>query len=380
MIKLTVNGISHTADADPDTPLLWVIREWLGMTGTKYGCGIAQCGACTVHIDGVATRSCQVPGGLGGRVKITTIEGLSPDGLSHPVQVAWLQHDVPQCGYCQSGQIMAAAALLKTKPKPTDADIDARDHQHLSLRHLSAHPRGDPYRRRHSAARHRRRHHEQHGLHFAAVPSSARLPPLAAASHSAGMFRRLRADAGATGNSASGWSSVRTTRLSCASPAPRWGRARFTGLAQLVADELDCDWKHVRAEYVSPEENLAHKRAWGDMSTGGSRGIRGSVDYVRKGGAAARAMLIEAAAQRWGVPAAECTAANSVLTHTPSGRTLRYGEVAADAAKLPVPTEREAEDAGTVDDHRQGRASGSTPSTSCPASRCSPSTCSCPTC
>jgi len=117
------------------------------------------------------------------------------------------------------------------------------------------------------------------------------------------------------------------------------GQGTLTGLAQLVADELDCDWKHVRTEYVSPEANLASKRAWGDMSTGGSRGIRGSVDYVRKGGAAARAMLIEAAAQHWSVPAAECTAANSVITHTPSGRTLRYGEVAAAAAKLGVPTE-----------------------------------------
>jgi isoquinoline 1-oxidoreductase subunit beta len=117
------------------------------------------------------------------------------------------------------------------------------------------------------------------------------------------------------------------------------GQGTLTGLAQLVADELDCDWKHVRAEYVSPEMNLAHKRAWGDMSTGGSRGIRGSVEYVRKGGAAARVMLIDAAAQRWGVPAAECSAANSVITHAPSGRTLRYGEVAAAAAQLPVPAE-----------------------------------------
>jgi isoquinoline 1-oxidoreductase alpha subunit len=125
MITLTVNDSPRTVDADPDTPLLWVIREWLGMTGTKYGCGIAQCGACTVHIDGVATRSCQVPVGTIGEAKITTIEGLSPDGLSHPVQVAWLQHDVPQCGYCQSGQIMAAAALLKQMPKPSDTDIDA---------------------------------------------------------------------------------------------------------------------------------------------------------------------------------------------------------------------------------------------------------------
>jgi isoquinoline 1-oxidoreductase subunit beta len=117
------------------------------------------------------------------------------------------------------------------------------------------------------------------------------------------------------------------------------GQGTFTGLAQLVADELDANWTHVRAEYVSPDENLANKRAWGDMSTGGSRGIRGSVDYVRKGGAAARAMLIQAAAQRWNVPASECNAAAGVITHTPSGRTLRYGEIAADAAKLPVPNE-----------------------------------------
>jgi len=125
MIKLTVNGTSRNVDADPDTPLLWVLREWLGMTGTKYGCGIAQCGACTVHLDGVATRSCQVPVSSVGEAQITTIEGLSQDGLSHPVQVAWLQHDVPQCGYCQSGQIMAAAALLKSNAKPSDDDINS---------------------------------------------------------------------------------------------------------------------------------------------------------------------------------------------------------------------------------------------------------------
>src|SRR6201995_1190729 len=123
MIKLTINGKASDIDADPDTPLLWVLREWVGMTGTKYGCGIAQCGACTVHLDGVATRSCSVPVGSVGDAKITTIEGLSPNGLSHPVQVAWLQHDVPQCGYCQSGQIMAAASLLHEKPNPTEADV-----------------------------------------------------------------------------------------------------------------------------------------------------------------------------------------------------------------------------------------------------------------
>ena len=124
MTALTINGKAHDVDADPDTPLLWVIREWIGMTGTKYGCGIAQCGACTVHIDGVATRSCMFPVSAAAGKQITTIEGLAQNGKLHPVQKAWLELDVPQCGYCQSGMIMAVAALLKEKPKPSDADID----------------------------------------------------------------------------------------------------------------------------------------------------------------------------------------------------------------------------------------------------------------
>jgi len=122
-ISLTVNGSTYDVDVPPETPLLWVIRDVIGLTGTKYGCGVAECGACTVHIDGAATRSCiTAVGDVEGAV--TTIEGLSPDG-THPVQVAWLANNVPQCGYCQSGQMMQAAALLKDTPKPTDADIDA---------------------------------------------------------------------------------------------------------------------------------------------------------------------------------------------------------------------------------------------------------------
>ncbi|MFZ6648510.1 (2Fe-2S)-binding protein [Undibacterium sp. TJN25] len=124
MATLNINGKAREFEAEQDTPLLWVLREQLGMTGTKYGCGVAQCGACTVHIDGVATRSCVMPASaLTPKQKIVTIEGLSPDG-SHPVQKAWAAMDVPQCGFCQSGMIMAAVALLKNKPKPTDADID----------------------------------------------------------------------------------------------------------------------------------------------------------------------------------------------------------------------------------------------------------------
>jgi len=119
---LNINGQAVSVAADPDTPLLWVLRDELTMTGTKYGCGVAQCGACTVHMDGQAIRSCQTPIGAVGASKITTIEGL---GGSHPLQEAWVKLDVPQCGYCQSGQIMSAAALLAKTPHPTDADIDA---------------------------------------------------------------------------------------------------------------------------------------------------------------------------------------------------------------------------------------------------------------
>ena len=121
MTRLNLNGRVLEVQAEPETPLLWVLRDELHMTGTKYGCGIAQCGACTVHLDGQAVRSCQTPICAVGAGKVTTIEGL---GGAHPLQAAWVKHDVPKCGYCQSGQLMSASALLAAKPRPTDADID----------------------------------------------------------------------------------------------------------------------------------------------------------------------------------------------------------------------------------------------------------------
>ena len=123
MIRLTINGKTHNVDADPNTPLLWVIREQVGLTGTKYGCGVAQCGACTVHIDGSPIRSCSIPAGAAAGRKITTIEGLASGNTLHKVQKAWIEHAVPQCGYCQTGMIMSAAALLQKTPRPTDQQI-----------------------------------------------------------------------------------------------------------------------------------------------------------------------------------------------------------------------------------------------------------------
>jgi isoquinoline 1-oxidoreductase subunit alpha len=124
-ITLNVNGEPRTADVDEDTPLLWVLRESLGLTGTKFGCGVAACGACTVHVNGAATRSCSVPAALVQGQAITTIEGLAPVNQPHALQAAWIKHQVPQCGYCQSGMIMAAAALLAKSPKPTDDEINS---------------------------------------------------------------------------------------------------------------------------------------------------------------------------------------------------------------------------------------------------------------
>ena len=143
MIKLTINGQAQDVDVAGDTPLLWVLRDTLGLTGTKYGCGKAICGACTVHVDGAPTRSCVTPAESVAGKSITTIEGLSSD-RSHPVQQAWIEIDVPQCGYCQSGQIMSAAALLEAEPEAVRRRHRRRDvRQHLPLRHVSAHPQGD---------------------------------------------------------------------------------------------------------------------------------------------------------------------------------------------------------------------------------------------
>src|SRR5438094_979815 len=224
MANLTINGKTINVDVEDDTPLLWAIRENVGLTGTKYGCGIAQCGACTVHVDGVAMRACA--------------------GLA-------LGLDLPFGG-------------------PTV--VRAAD--------------GSP---------------------------------------EVNVWVVIRPDD--------------TTVIRIA--RSEMGQGSLTGLAQLVAEELECDWSKVTTEYPTPGQSVARKRVWGDFSTGGSRGIRTSHEYVRKGGAAAREMLKQAAANEWNVPVSEVSAANSVITHKPTGRTTTYGKVAEAAAKLPAPAAAE---------------------------------------
>ena len=320
MPSLNVNGKIREFDAEPDTPLLWVLREQLGLTGTKYGCGVAQCGACTVHIDGAPTRSCVVPvSSVAAGAKIVTIEGLSADG-SHPVQKAWVALDVPQCGYCQSGMIMAAAALLKTTPRPTDADIDAaitnicRCGTYNRVRAaIKAAAQGATRRRPGLAIEHLRR---EVGMSAATVSRRRFLGASAAAGrrprrrlpHS---LRRRSGRAGRRGRrrSTPGSSCNPDDTVVIRIARSEMGQGSLTGLAQLVAEELECDWAKVRTEFPTPgpesraqarlgqlldrrqprHPRLAGVRAQGrrdgarDARAGGGRRMEGSGRRVRRG-------------------------------------------------------------------------------------------------
>ena len=340
MANLTINGKTFTLDVEPDTPLLWAIRENAGLTGTKYGCGIAQCGACTVHMDGVAMRSCGISVSEAEGKKITTIEGLASGDTLHKVQAAWIAKDVPQCGYCQSGMIMAVAALLAREAETDRRRHRRGHHQYLPLRHLPAGARSDPHDRQRLRSCPMNKHVSPKMNRRAFVVGTAAV--------GAGLAIGLDLPFGgpAVVRAADGspevnaWVVVKPDDTVVIRIArSEMGQGSLTGLAQLVAEELECDWSKVTTEYPTPGQSVARKRAWGDFSTGGSRGIRTSQDYVRKGGATARVMLIQAAANEWKVPASECTAAKGVITHTASGKTTTYGKVAEAAAKLTPPAD-----------------------------------------
>src|SRR6266705_2683160 len=329
-ITFVVNGKSRTVTDAPDTPLLWVLRDSLGLTGTKFGCGIAQCGACTVHLDGVATRSCVTPVAAVAGKRVTTIEGLSAN-RSHRVQKAWIAEDVPQCGYCQSGQLMAAAALLATNPHPSDADIDAAMTNicRCALTSGSAPPSTARPRRRDMSTPTqvtRRAFLETAGAASAGLvisfylPSGPRFRSTTAGPFAPNAWLRIGADESVL---------VIVDRS-------EMGQGVTTALPMLLAEELEADWSKIRIEFA-PADKAYTNPMFGMQGTGGSTSVRAAYTPLRKAGAAAREMLLSAAAETWGVDKAACRAEKGAVIHTPSNRRLTYGKLVAKAATVPLP-------------------------------------------
>ena len=388
-IDLTVNGVRHSVDVAPETPLLWVIRDHLGLTGTKFSCGIAQCGACTLHVDDRPVRSCSIPVSAAAGKAVTTIEGLSPDG-THPVQLAWIEFDVPQCGYCQSGQIMSVGGAAQATPESDRCGHRRRNDQCLPLQHLPPHPQGGPTGG------------IENGGEASVMIDNDPVKPGLSRTCPVGIFSRPPPRP-ARSWSASGCRSVRRRRSSIlpAPPGPidpavdeinAWvvvapdetvtiriaqtelGQGVWTSNAMMVCEELQCDWSKVRPQYASvnrdgremaPEWTLevmgkgATDPAGGGEPEFGKRGRTGTEGipnslyrrmrtnaaasvkdgryYLQLAGAEARERLLLAAAKVWGVPVEEVRSSNGIITHLPTGRTTTYGQVASLAARTPHP-------------------------------------------
>jgi isoquinoline 1-oxidoreductase beta subunit len=327
-LKLNVNRKEYTVEVQPDTPLLWVIRDNLGLSGTKYGCGIARCGACTVHVDGKAVRSCRTPVSDVEGKGIITIEGLSQFG-NHPVQWAWIEEEVPQCGYCHSGQIMSAAALLVAKPKPTDADIDAGMSHNIC--------RCGTYQRIRQAIRRASEmaalgaESGSGGAVVAAPPSRRTFESETAA--------QLGDAAPLTPFIRIGTDEVITILVNHS----EMGQGPYTSLPMLVAEELECDWSKIRVVAAPAAQPYYHAEWQTIQATGGSTSVASEWERMRRAGAAAREMLIAAAAGRWKVGTTSCRAENGIVI-SPTGERLTYGQLAHDAAKLSPPDDVQLKD------------------------------------
>ncbi len=319
MLTLKVNGEEYSLDVSPDTPLLWVLRESLGLTGAKFGCGLGQCGACTVWLDGNAVRSCVTPVARAAGKEVTTIEGLSPDA-GHPVQQAWIAADVPQCGYCMPGQIMSAAALLRKNPHPADADIDAaltgnicRCGAYQRIRgavHLAAEIQGgattvNNYRFDHPA------------ITAATQPDGPNLT----IGFAPNAFIRLAPD----------------DTVTVVVNHSEMGQGVYTALPMLVAEELEAAWSTIRI-VAAPIDPVYNHVIFGMQATGGSTSTWSEWDRLRRAGATAKAMLIAAAAQLWQVPPETCRAENGFVWHDPSGQKFSYGQLVEKASTLEPPT------------------------------------------
>ena len=315
-LKLNVNRKEYSVAVAPDTPLLWVIRDDLGLTGTKYGCGIACCGACTVHVDGKAVRSCRTPVSKVAGQEITTIEGLSAEG-NHSVQRAWIEEEVPQCGYCHSGQIMSAVALLAEHPIPTDTDIDKAMSGHIC--------RCGTYQRIRRAIHRASEMKAGEGMMVASSPCT-RHSSIQAAGDMGGFFPlnpfiRIGTD----------------ETITLVVNHSEMGQGVYTSLPMLVAEELECDWSRIIVE-AAPVDSAYNHTQWGIQGTGGSTSVLSEWERLRKVGASAREMLIAAAADLWKVDKASCRAENGRVIHS-GGKSLTYGQLADKASNMPVPKE-----------------------------------------
>jgi isoquinoline 1-oxidoreductase beta subunit len=307
MLSLTVNGHEHRLAGDPQTPLLWVLRETLGLRGTKYGCGTGACGICTIHLDGAAARACVTTLGEATGKAVTTIEGLR-GAAADRLRGSWVAEGVPQCGYCQPGMIMASAALVQRRRRPSDAEIDAALGGVLC--------RCGTYQRVRKAIDRACR-----GAAPTAAPSAS--PPDKGSSEA--VFRpnpwvRIAAD---------GTITVLIDRS-------EMGQGVTTSLATLLAEELEVDLDQIRIEFA-PAEPAYYNDELGTQMTAGSTSVRAGWLPLRRAGAAARAMLVAAAAATWQADPSDCRAERGSVVHTPSGRRLGYGALAARAAELPVP-------------------------------------------
>jgi aerobic-type carbon monoxide dehydrogenase small subunit (CoxS/CutS family) len=332
---IRVNRKVHRIDVDADTPLLWVLRDTLQLKGTKFGCGTGSCGACTIHMNGAAVRSCLLPIANVGSAELTTIEAVGDSAIGKKIQDAWLDIDVVQCGYCQAGQIMSAAALLAAKPQPSDGDIDRAMAGNLCrCATYIAHPRGDQAGRRiadrrYAGCRHMKR------IETAAA-ASRRLPRRGAARRAflkasaavgGGLLLEfaLPIEAFALAATNSGAAAATDAVLSAyvriapdglitiTSKNPEIGQGIKTMLPMLIAEELDADWSKVQIDQA-----LSEPAKFGRQFAGGSRATPLNWEPMRRAGAAARQMLVAAAAQIWAIPASECETGNSVVHHAPT--------------------------------------------------------------
>ena len=287
MAVLNVNGKALNHNADPRTPLLWVLREQLGLTGTKYGCGIAQCGACTVHIDGVATRSCQMPVSAGRAPRRSSPSKASPtNGKLTRCRQAWVALDVPQCGYCQSGMIMAADRAARRQAQADRRRHRRGDDQHLPLRHLPAGPRRDP-RRRGQGLRGGRIMTIQTPRSAAAAASWPAAPPSPAASRSASPFPSARGARRRGAPEINAWVVIKPDdKVVIRIARSEMGQGTLTGLAQLVAEELECDWAKVTDRISDARARTCSATASGRTSRpAAAAASANSNEYVREGGA-----------------------------------------------------------------------------------------------